>query len=249
MLIPSTVLGVFLATSDAQNADVECFAPETTTPLDDNLASCTSAVVYLLAYYLTPRCFQSPHGPVSGNVSGSHDIFAVQRCARYVVVLFLRQLPFMKSLVIFACLSLLFLAIRRHRKGDQHMWHGPVTSCAWFNSYGDSKQTQAKTSSSSILPVATAHMGETVFTEKPERKASARRERQYPSSSQPYSTPYSQPYQPRNPYRTAEKAKYPAAYTRHGSGSAPRHGSRTTDLENGGMLNPYSRGPARGPPR
>jgi len=35
------------------------------------------------------------------------------------------------------------------------MWHGPVTSCAWFNTYGNLKKNrQAKTNSSSILPVA-----------------------------------------------------------------------------------------------
>ena len=34
------VLGVYLATSDAQSADVECFADNSQTPLDDELASC-----------------------------------------------------------------------------------------------------------------------------------------------------------------------------------------------------------------
>lgn len=37
------VLGVFLATSDSQSADVECFASDTATePLDDSMASCES---------------------------------------------------------------------------------------------------------------------------------------------------------------------------------------------------------------
>ncbi|KJA30265.1 hypothetical protein HYPSUDRAFT_61114 [Hypholoma sublateritium FD-334 SS-4] len=208
------VLGVFLVTSDAQDADVECFSSaDSETPLDDDLTS-----------------FHTDQYQAMYRVLMTFSLFNA-------------------VLVLFACFALLFLAIRRHRKGDQHMWYGPVTSCAWFNSYGNTKQTEAKTSSSSILPVATVYMGETVFTEKPERKASARRaERQYPSSSQPYS----RPYQPRNPYPTQTKARSPtgAGPTRHGSGSSPRHGStRVADLENGGMLNPYSRGPARGTPR
>jgi len=209
------VLGVFLVTSDAQNADVECFssASDTQTPLDDNLAS-----------------FHTDQYQAMYRVLMTFSLFNA-------------------VLVIFACLALLFLAVRRHRKGDQHMWYGPVTSCAWFNSYGNTKQTEAKTSNSSILPVATVYMGETIFTEKPERKASARRaERQYPSSSQPDS----RSHQPRNPYSTPAKARSPtgAGPRRHGSGSSPRNGSaRVADLENGGMLNPYSRGPARGTPR
>lgn len=135
-------------------------------------------------------------------------------------------------LVIFACLALLFLAVRRHRKGDEHMWHGPVTSCAWFNAYENAKQTRGKNSSSSILPVATAYMGEPVFTEKPERKASSRRDRDRTYTS-------TRPYEPRNPYPTPPK-DLSGRYTRQGSGSSPRNGSSVRNLENGGMLNPYS---------
>jgi len=43
------------------------------------------------------------------------------------------------TLVLLAFLVLLFLAVRRHRMGDEHMWYGPVTSCAWFNDYGKGK--------------------------------------------------------------------------------------------------------------
>lgn len=128
------------------------------------------------------------------------------------------------------------------------MWHGPVTSCAWFNNYDSSKPTRANTSSSSILPVASVHMGKNVYTEKytemPEKRSGSRRERQYPNSS-------TRPYQSRNPYPTSlPKTTSPGRYQRQGSGSSPQNGSATVaDLENGGMLNPYSRGPARGAPR
>lgn len=140
-------------------------------------------------------------------------------------------------LVLFSLFTLLFLAIRRHRKGDEHMWHGPVTSCAWFNNYENAKQTRGRTSSSSILPVASAYMGETVYTEKPERKASGKRDRERDYTT----TTYTRPYQPRNPYPTPPKTNNPARYpTRQDSGRGPRNAGAVANLESGGMLNPYS---------
>ncbi|KAF8913911.1 hypothetical protein CPB84DRAFT_1757893 [Gymnopilus junonius] len=199
------ILGVYLASSDAQSADVECFSSsDNSMPLDD----------------------------------ASADFHTDQYQAMYRV---LNTFSLMNAaLVIFACLALLFLAVRRHRKGDEHMWHGPVTSCAWFNSYGNAQQTRGKTSSSSVLPVASAYMGEPVFTEKPERKASSRRDRDRTYTS-------TQPYEPRNPHPAPPK-DIPSRYTRQGSGNSPRSGSSVRDLENGGMLNPYS-SRSRGLPR
>lgn len=228
---------------------MECFSSaDSQTPLDDDLTSCKlSLSLPSLIHILNQPKVHTDQYQAMYRVLMTFSLF--NAVLGIVASYYSRQPSFITFLVLFACFALLFLAVRRHRKGDQHMWYGPVTSCAWFNSYGNTKQTEAKTSSSSILPVATVYMGEAVFTEKPERKASARRaERQYPSSSQPYS----RPYQPRNPYPTQTKARSPtgAGPTRHGSGSSPRHGStRVADLENGGMLNPYSRGPARGTPR
>ncbi|KAF5320925.1 hypothetical protein D9619_000925 [Psilocybe cf. subviscida] len=220
-------LGVFLVTSDAQSADVECFSPDNGQLLDDELAS----------------------------------FHTDQYQAMYRV---LNAFSLMNAvLVIFALFALLFLAVRRHRNGDEHMWYGPVTSCAWFNNYYENtKQTRAKTSSSSILPVTqqtpvysrqkdTEKKGnDVVYTEKPERKASARREhRQYPSSNYPYSSsptyPSTQPYLSRSAYPAAPKATSPGRYARQGSGSSPRSGSAAADLENGGMLNPYTSRRAR----
>ncbi|KAF8165334.1 hypothetical protein B0H34DRAFT_234066 [Crassisporium funariophilum] len=189
------VLGVYLTTSEAQTADVECFSPDGETALDDEIAS----------------------------------FHTDQYQAMYRVLMTFSLMN--AFLILFSCLALLILAIRRHRNGDEHMWHGPVTSCAWFNSYGNAKAAGGKTSSSSILPIATAQLGKPVFTEKPERKASTRRDRDYST----------RPYQSRNPYPTPPKP-YPTAttkYTRHGSGNSPRNGSSVADLENGGMLNPY----------
>jgi len=206
------VLGVYLTTSDAQSADVECFSSDdASTPVDDAAA----------------------------------DFHTDQYQAMYRVLMSFSLMN--AALVLFACLALLFLAVRRHRKGDEHMWHGPVTSCAWFNSYENTKQTRGKTSSSSILPVASAYMGEPVFTEKPERRASTRRDRDrdYPSTRDYSST---RPYQSRNPYPVPPKTTMPGRYPQQSSGNSPRRGPAVTDLENGGMLNPYSNR-TRGSPR
>ena len=145
--------------------------------------------------------------------------------------------------VIFSCVILLFLAVRRHRKGDEHMWHGPVTSCAWFNNYENAKLTRGKSSSSSILPIASAQGGNTVFTEKPERSADVRRERSSRRQQQRSNNHSSEDrgYHS-SPQRPSRRAAPPATYVRHGSGgSSPRTGTTMPDIEHGGMLNPYSR--------
>lgn len=60
-------------------------------------------------------------------------------------------------IILLSALLLLGLAIRRHRNGDNHMWHGPVTSCAWFNDYENSKPQRSKSDSSSVLPIVSEH--------------------------------------------------------------------------------------------
>ncbi|TFK75897.1 hypothetical protein BDN72DRAFT_867634 [Pluteus cervinus] len=110
------VLGVFLTTSESQDADVECFSSATAVvPLDDSVASFHTS----------------------------------QYHAMYRVLMTFSLMNAM--LVLLAFLALLFLALRRHRMGDEHMWHGPVTSCAWFNDYGNNKPQRRKTGSP-ILP-------------------------------------------------------------------------------------------------
>jgi len=203
------ILGVYLATSDAQSADVECFADNSQTPLDDELAS----------------------------------FHTDQYRAMYRVLMTFSLMN--AVIIILTVLSMLALACF-FRKGDtdKHMWQGPVTSYPWFSNYKSAKQSGGKISNSSILPVASAYKkGETVFTEKPERKASARRNRDYTST---------QPYPSRNPYPTPPpKTTTPGKYVRQGSRNSPRGGSAAVpDLEHGGMLNPYSNpGRPRGSPR
>jgi len=98
------VLGSFLASSESQSADVECFASASDlVPLDKSVAS-----------------FQTE-----------------QYQAMYRVLMVFSLINATLALLTF--LILLFLAIRRHRMGDEHMWYGPVTSCAWFNDYGNGK--------------------------------------------------------------------------------------------------------------
>lgn len=125
---------------------------------------------------------------------------------------------------------------------DKHMWQGPITSYPWFSSYKSAKQSGAKAANSNVLPVTSKYMNEEIFTEKPERKASSRRDRTHTST---------RPYPSRNPYPTPPKPASPGKYTRQGSGGSPRSGSAiAADLENGGMLNPYSNpGRPRGSPR
>jgi len=134
------------------------------------------------------------------------------------------------SLVLLSFSALLYLAMRKYRKGDEQMWYAPVTSCAWFNQYGHTKQPTEEKISSDILPIASEHMRKNVFTGEPERKASAtRRDR----STRPYYT--------RNPYPTPSKPyNTNPRYTRQASGSSPYSGSSIADLEKGGMLNPKS---------
>jgi len=98
------ILGAFLATSDSQDADVECFASASdVVPLDKSVAS----------------------------------FHTEQYQAMYRVLMTFSLVN--ATLVLLAFFILLFLALRRHRMGDDHMWYGPVTSCAWFNDYGNSK--------------------------------------------------------------------------------------------------------------
>jgi len=91
-------------------------------------------------------------------------------------------------LILFSALTLLGLALRRHRFGDSHMWHGPVTSCAWFNNYNKNvKPQRSKSNASSVLPFVASN-------EKPEparqtsgrnHGSSSRRQRERPEKSLP----------------------------------------------------------------
>jgi hypothetical protein len=128
---------------------------------------------------------------------------------------------------------LLFLAIRKYRKGDENMWYAPVTSCAWFHHYGHTKQPPAEKFRSTALPVTNEYMRKSVYTQEPERKASiAKRDR----SIRPYYTrnPYPTPPNP----TTTNMPRY--ARGGSGSGSSPYSGSSIVDIERGGMLNPKS---------
>jgi len=198
------ILGVYLMTSDAQSADVECFtSTDLQIPVDQEIA----------------------------------DFHTDQYQAMYRV---LNAFSLMNAtLIIVSCLTLLFLAIRRHRKGDEHMWHGPVTSCAWFNNYENAKLARGKSSSSSILPIASSQMGQAVLTEKPERTANVRREH---SSRRPHRIPTGgDRYRP-SPQRQPRHGAPLGAPVRQGSGNrSPRTPATVPDIEHGGMLNPYSR--------
>ncbi|ESK96015.1 hypothetical protein Moror_7360 [Moniliophthora roreri MCA 2997] len=197
------VLGVYLTTSESQDADVECFASETATqPLDP------SAAMFHTDQYQ----------------------------AMYRVLMIFALLNAILLLASFT--GLLSLAWRKHKQGDQHMWYGPVTSCAWFNSYSKpTKRSGRSQQSGGILP--TNHRSQSHrYTEAPVRKHSSRR--QPPATS-------------RVP-ETREKESYPHVYQhqrtrpeRQGSGRRPQAYSppispMAETFENGGMRNPNRKG-------
>lgn len=193
------VLGVYLTTSESQNADVECFASETSqVVLDPEIAN-----------FRTDQ-YQAMYRVLNA--------FALMNAA----------------LIIFACFALLFLAVRRHRKGEAHMWHGPVTSCAWFNTYGDSKRTRpARTSSSSILPITTPKeeapppiKEKSTPSRTPYRNHSSRREH----TSEKRSRSHAPPPPPQKPVR------HDSGRSGTSSSTVPR--SLMSDIDNGLMLHP-----------
>jgi len=191
------VLGVYLTTSDSQDADVECFAlAGDTQPLDESLAS----------------------------------FHTDQYQAMYRVLMSFSLIN--ATLVLAACLALLFLAVRKHRKGDQHMWYGPVTSCAWFNAYGNPKQgSRGKTSSSSILPITRGSTQERKDSKRQGSNSQSRRE---------YTEKPPKPY-PKT-YQTTEKPSRQSSGKSGKSGNSGQSsyiGSYTNEFDNGGMMNPY----------
>lgn len=136
------VLGVFLTTSESQDAIVECYSEtDPGTLLEEEMAS-----------FHTDQ-FQAMYRVLTA--------FALINAI----------------LVIAACLVLLVLAMRRHRNGDEHMWHGPVTSCAWFNSYSAGKAPKkpghsSQPSMAALLPAgAAAAAAATTYTAMPQRRA------------------------------------------------------------------------------
>lgn len=222
------VLGVYLTTSESQDADVECFsASDLTMHLDNEIA----------------------------------NFHTDQFQAMYRV---LNSFALINAILILAsCFILLVLALRRHRNGDEHMWHGPVTSCAWFNTYSNNgKPARGKQSSiSALLPTSAAAV--TTYTEKPQRRTtreSVKRDEptRRPSMRQatsapvvppaPTRAPSPPPRQPmrttvsRNPYMQNYDAPLPSL-PRPARGSVKRSTTSVSrrEFEAGVMLTPADR--------
>lgn len=129
--------------------------------------------------------------------------------------------------VLFSALTLLILAIRRHKKGDTHMWYGPVTSCAWFKDYANGGKPVQRTTSRRQPPIlpgpggGAGAIGHHYRTE-PKRHASSR-SRQGPRREVPREKPLMR-----------ERDNY-----RQGSGQSSLIGSMTSnEFDSGGMVNP-----------
>ncbi|KAF6762123.1 hypothetical protein DFP72DRAFT_596697 [Ephemerocybe angulata] len=258
------ILGVYLTTSESQDADVECYAsPDSQIVLDDEIAS-----------FHTDQ-FQAMYRVLNA--------FALMNAA----------------LIIISGLILLFLAVRRHRNGDKHVWHVPVTSVSWFNTYNNKagpiltekpkRRKASETNARSLLPTSALSAGAaanvaagaaavashsrknsgrtaaapppTAYTEKPERKGSrgsgrdARRQ-DSTGSNRPHRQDSSGSNNPRRQnssgtrreYRDLQQHNpYMANYYNAPLPAAPRQAryapssssaTSTNDFDNGGMVNP-----------
>ncbi|KAK0468384.1 uncharacterized protein EV420DRAFT_1474058 [Desarmillaria tabescens] len=140
---------------------------------------------------------------------------------------FLRERNPISTRIELGCLGLaglLFLAVRRHRKGDEHMWHGPVTSCAWFNDYGKKQQTRSQ-SQRSILPTQQAQTREVTVAPLTAPPVPSK-QRHRSSRSRGHS-------QSRRGGPYAERYPSSRSHGRQASGS-----TSTNDIESGVMRNP-----------
>ena len=172
-----------------------------------------------------------------------------------------------RDLVLASCFILLVLALRRHRNGDEHMWHGPVTSCAWFNTYNNNngKPQRGKQSSiSALLPTTAAAV--TTYTEKPQRRATRESVKRSESTTRrpsmrqttspvvppapaPAAAPSPPPRQPmrttvsRNPYMQAYDAPLPSLPRPARGNSVKRSATSVSrrETEAGVMLTPADR--------
>jgi len=202
-------LGVYLASSDSQSADVECFASATSTEVLD----ASSASFHTEQYQAMYRVLNA---------------FSLVNA----------------SLLLIFAFGLFFLALRRHRKGDEHMWYGPVTSCAWFNEYSK-RRDHNKRSRSGILPTGNAAAE---YTEKPSRSHTRHR-----SQSRGHSRGHSRGQShsqrdrreptryPAKIYQTQMNHKYTAPKHEPQSSGSSLLDSTTESFDNGAMRNPNRR--------
>jgi len=122
------------------------------------------------------ECFTSDASttPLPDNLASFHTD---QYQAMYRVLMTFSMMN--AAILLLSALILLVLALRRHRNGDNHMWHGPVTSCAWFKNYNKNGRPQRnKSNASSILPfVANNEKAPTRETSGRSHGAGSRRQR------------------------------------------------------------------------
>ncbi|KAH0587546.1 hypothetical protein H2248_006326 [Termitomyces sp. 'cryptogamus'] len=176
------------------------------------------------------ECFSSASAtqPLDDSVASFHT---EQYQAMYRVLMVFSL--FNAVLVVLFCLTLLFLAIRKHKSGENHMWYGPVTSCAWFNRYNTSNVKRGDSKSSSILPL-------TLGTESGSRKRSQGRNH----GRSPYAN--GRPSGRSDSYEKALPSRPPVRQYSGNSGRSTLIGSHSTnDFERGNMLNPNLPTPAR----
>ncbi|KAK2466221.1 hypothetical protein APHAL10511_001863 [Amanita phalloides] len=138
------------------------------------------------------ECFASSTSttPLADNLASFHTD---QYQAMYRVLMTFSLMN--ATIILFAALALLLLALRRHRNGDNHMWHGPVTSCAWFKNYNKNNKPQRnKSNASSVLPIVADHEKVPVRETSGRNHGGSRRHRTEPEKALPRVTRQDQSY-------------------------------------------------------
>ncbi|KAF8655236.1 hypothetical protein AX16_003141 [Volvariella volvacea WC 439] len=149
------------------------------------------------------------------------------------------------TLVLLACLALLFLALRRHKMGDEHMWHGPVTSCAWFNNYGNSKPA-ARRGGGKINPTGILPTTAPVAAPAPVTKASNHSSTPYTHAPRRHHSKgtHSSRHADRRPRHSEKPLPTPVRQDSQKSKSTTRTGTSfigslsSNEFDKGGMVNP-----------
>lgn len=247
---------------------------DSTTPVDDEIANCKHSSLYNWMDARLPRIFT-----LAVHTDQFQAMYRVLTSFALMNAILGQSTPPTRSfcwlgslpcshLVLASCLILLVLALRRHRNGDVHMWHGPVTSCAWFNTYNyktggavaaaaPAKRAKKPSVSGGLLPTSTPVAA--MYTEKPQRRATRESRRTVSDTRQPLmqekaapavvpasasrSTPVrANANNPYMHYYDAPLPSLPRQARRHTSGN--NGAASVSEFEAGLMLNPYSNRPS-----
>ena len=149
-----------VASSDSENASVECFASETDTdPIDVEGCECHPAILRKLAHCSVTATVSTDTYQAQYRVLEAFSLFNVAlgergfQCVSAVIL---------TNFAVWGFLLLLFgLALRQYLLGNRHVWLTPVTTYNWFGKAAKQSRTQQLP-----LPV-TARTGRSASRSKP----------------------------------------------------------------------------------